>query len=128
MRILAFTAAATAALAITGVAHAETVTAAPQVAGKGVVGVCVRWGDDAHHLAEAVVVDSSGDATLDQAVPETLRSMTWDKPDGYAGQWLGLSVGVSGAQPADTLPDCDGLDDASAVSNIPLKTPYAKRI
>jgi hypothetical protein len=128
MRILAFTAAAAAALAITGVAHAETATAAPQATGKGVVGVCVRWGDDAHHLAEAVVVDSSGDATLDQVVPETLRGMTWDKPDGYAGQWLGLSVGVDGAKPADTLPDCDGLDDAAAVSNIPLKTPYAKRI
>jgi hypothetical protein len=128
MRILAFTAAAAAALAITGVAHAETATATPKAAGKGVVGVCVRWGDDAHHLAEAVVVDSSGDVNLDQAVPETLRSMTWDKPDGYDGQWLGLSVGVSGAKPADTLPDCDGLGDVSATSNIPLKTPYAKRI
>lgn len=128
MRILAFTAAAAAALAITGVAHAETSPATPQATGQGVVGVCVRWGEDAHHLAEAVVVDSSGDATLDQAVPDTLRSMTWDKPEGYNGQWLGLSVGVSGAQPADTLPDCNGMDDVSTTSNIPLNVPYAKRI
>lgn len=129
MRILAFTtAAAVAALAITGVARAETPSATPQATDKAVVGVCVRWGDDAHHLAEAVVVESSGNAILDQAVPETLRGMTWDKPDGYGGQWLGLSVGLSGAQPADVLPDCDGMDDAAAVSDVRLKTAYGKRI
>ena len=129
MRILkriAFTAAAAAALAATTAARAET--AAP-AASQGVVGVCVRWGDDAHHLADAVVVDSSGNSLLDEAIPGTLRSMAWDKPAGYDGAWLGLSIGVDGAKPSDKMPDCGGLDDASSdLADVPLKTPHARRI
>jgi hypothetical protein len=125
LRRIAFTAAAAAALAATGVARAET--AAP--AAQSVVGVCVRWGDDAHHLADAVVVDSSGNALLDEAIPRTLRSMAWDKPDGYNGAWLGLSIGVDGAKPSDKLPDCGALGDASSEAvAVPLKSPHARRI
>ena len=134
MRILkriAFTAAATAAFAATGMARAETAAApaAAEASGQGVVGVCVRWGDDAHHLADAVVVDPSGNNLLDNAIPNTLRSMAWDKPADYDGAWLGLSIGVDGAKPSDKMPDCGGLGDASTDTvATPLKTPHARRI
>lgn len=124
-RIL-FAATAAAAMAFAVLSHAAPAADAGASSSPGVVGVCVRWGDDTHHLAEAVVVEPSGIEVLDSAVPNTLRSMTWDKPDGYDGQWLGLSVGVDGAKPADELPDCGGLDEASV--HTPLKAPIGKQI
>jgi hypothetical protein len=126
-RILLTAAAALASLAFGNpglAADAEGSQAAPSVS--GVVGVCVRWADDDHHLAEAIVVEPSGDSTLDTLVPNTLRGMTWNKPAGYGGEWLGLSVGVDGAKPSDKLPDCGGLGETSM--RVPLKAKKGKLI
>lgn len=109
--------AATVAFALAGFARAET----PDAAGKGTVGVCVRWGTDDSHLAEVVVVEPSGDATLDAAVPGTLRDMEWKKPEGYGGEWIALSVGVAGAQPGK-VPNCDTLAEEAAGPARPLAT------
>jgi hypothetical protein len=123
-----FTAVATAAMSFAGLglaAESQGEAAAPEAANGGVVGVCVRWGSDDHHLADAVVVEPSGDAALDTTVPNTLRAMDWDKPEGYAGEWLGLSVGVDGAKPKAVLPSCDGL--GGLVAGRPLVTERAIR-
>jgi hypothetical protein len=123
-----FSAAAVAAMSFAGVSFAAEPSAADSAgpaASGGVVGVCVRWGADDHHVADAVVVEPSGDAALDTTVPNTLRAMDWEKPEGYAGEWLGLSVGVDGAKPKAVLPSCDGL--GGLVAGKPLVTERAIR-
>lgn len=59
------------------------------------VRVCVRWGVDPHHVADAVVVAPSGDAALDKSILSAVRAMNWDKPTGeYDGEWVGVTVGL----------------------------------
>ncbi|HEY8572760.1 hypothetical protein [Phenylobacterium sp.] len=100
--------AAAAAFALAGFAHAdEAAEAMPSP--QGTVGVCVRWGADANKLADVVVVEPSGDQTLDTAIPGTLLGMPWKRPQGYGGEWVGLSVGVAGSQPKGKVPDCASL-------------------
>jgi hypothetical protein len=74
---------------------------------KGSVGVCVRWTDeDAHHVADAVVVDPSGDPVLDAAIGPTVEGLSWDKPESYDGGWVGVRISVGDKASADPLPDC----------------------
>lgn len=122
LRLLALPAVA-AVLALAGAAHAETSPAATtaQEAAKGVVGVCVRWGYDDTRLADVVVVEPSGDDVLDSIVPNTLRGMEWKKPQGYAGEWVALSVGVAGAQPVGGKePSCAEVAAEAATPFRPL--------
>jgi hypothetical protein len=84
---------------------------------RGVVGVCVRWGADPRHVAEAVVAVHSGNATIDGAVPEAVRAMDWPVPRNYRGQWAGYWVTVGGAQNlpvSDSYPACSQLPDPPA--------------
>ena len=69
----------------------------------------MRWGAAADKLAEVVVVEPSGNALLDSAIPNTLREMPWAKPQGYGGEWVGLSVGVAGSKPTGKVPSCNSL-------------------
>lgn len=76
---------------------------------RGTAGVCVRW-DSATHVADAVVVVSSGNPTLDRALPDTIRSMAWPAPDPpYHGEWVGITMAVAGAPANMPLPSCASL-------------------
>lgn len=77
----------------------------------GAAGVCVRWADDPHHVAEAVVVNSSGNPTLDAALPESIEAMTWPAPTSpdYAGEWVGIRIAVGGSPSGGVQPDCSTL-------------------
>jgi hypothetical protein len=114
--------AAAAALSLTSLAHAEPAAATPDASAQGTVGVCVRWGADSGKLADVVVVEPSGDATLDTAIPNTLLGMAWAKPQGYAGEWVGLSVGVAGSQPSGKVPSCNSLAEEVVGPAKPLPT------
>jgi hypothetical protein len=80
---------------------------------KGTVGVCVRWGADPHHVAEAVVVVGSGNAALDEATPRSVEGMTWERPTGaqYHGEWVGITLSFDepATTPAPPLPSCASL-------------------
>lgn len=80
--------------------------ASGQDAQKGSVGVCVRWGEDTHHVSDAVVVDPSGDPLLDAAIGPTVQGMSWDKPSAYDGGWIGVRISIGEKASADPLPDC----------------------
>ena len=75
---------------------------------RGTVGVCIRWGADPNHVADAVVVVPSGNPTLDDAIPNTIRAMTWERPaHDYHGEWVGITMAVSGGTSKIPLPTCD---------------------
>ena len=78
---------------------------------RGSVGVCIRWGSDPHHVADAIVVVGSGNPTLDRAVPDTIKNMEWERPNSptYHGEWIGIVMAVDGSAPNLPLPSCDGL-------------------
>lgn len=77
----------------------------------GTAGVCVRWGDDREHVAQAVVVESTGNTQLDEMIASSVKTMSWPAPDeGYVGQWIGVSLSVGGAAPISSLPNCALLD------------------
>lgn len=78
---------------------------------RGSVGVCIRWGRDSHHVADAIVVISSGNPTLDRAVPDTIKNMEWERPSSpsYKGEWVGIVMAVDGSAPNESLPNCDRL-------------------
>ncbi|MDQ0466879.1 hypothetical protein QO010_004676 [Caulobacter ginsengisoli] len=81
----------------------------------GTAGVCIRWGEDRDHVAQAVVVQSTGNVQLDEVIASSVKTMNWPAPgEGYAGQWVGVSLSVGGAPPISTLPNC-ALLDAPAV-------------
>ena len=88
-------------------------TQAPPVAEPrlvGVAGICARWEADPLHAAEVVVVRPSGNATLDQALPPTVKATAWPKVAGDTGGWTGRWVAVGGAAvPPGPLPDCSAL-------------------
>lgn len=93
-----------------GAGAAQAADQAPDDAAMtGVVGVCVRWGAGASRVSDVVVVKPSGNAVLDAAVPETLKSLDWPSPAGDTGGWTALSVGVGGAEPGGQPPSCEGL-------------------
>ncbi len=74
-------------------------------------GVCVRWGDDKEHVSQAVVVESTGNAQVDEMIATSVKTMKWPAPsEGYNGQWVGVSLAVGGAEPISTLPNCALLD------------------
>lgn len=88
---------------------APVAAAAPSLG--GTAGVCVRWGDDPHHVSQAVVVQSSGDPQLDEMIASSVRTMNWPAPgEGYKGEWIGVSLSVGGAAPISSLPNCALLD------------------
>jgi hypothetical protein len=78
---------------------------------RGTAGVCIRWGADPHRVEEAVVVVSSGNPTLDAALPPTILNMPWERPasPGYRGEWIGIVMAVAGAPANIPLPKCDTL-------------------
>ena len=77
----------------------------------GTAGVCVRWGEDRDHVAQAVVVQSTGNPQLDDVIANSVKAMDWPAPgENYAGQWIGVSLSVGGAAPISTLPNCALLD------------------
>jgi hypothetical protein len=82
----------------------------------GTVGLCIRWGEDPKHVADVVVVVSSGDEDLDQGIAGTVRRMEWDRPTrGYHHEWMGINLAV-GANPDlnQPLPKCDGVKASPA--------------
>lgn len=88
---------------------APVATASPSLG--GTAGVCVRWGEDQEHVAQAVVVQSSGNPQLDEMIASSVKTMAWPAPgDGYKGEWIGVSLSVGGAAPISTLPNCALLD------------------
>lgn len=85
---------------------------------RGVPGVCIRWEQRRRsRVAEAVVVRSSGNASLDERVARGIPELDWPVGvDNYRGQWVGVWMAVGGADaPAETvpLPDCSALQDRS---------------
>jgi hypothetical protein len=83
---------------------------------RGAPGVCIRWeANRPNRVAEARVVQSSGNAELDRRVRERIPSMDWPiGVDDYRGQWVGVWLAVGGATtPEGPLPDCSGLPDRS---------------
>ena len=80
---------------------------------EGSAGVCIRWAEDPHHVADAVVVQSSGNRALDAALPASIVAMDWPAPTGedYAGEWIGIRMTIGSAPAADEppLPDCSDL-------------------
>lgn len=83
---------------------------------RGAPGVCIRWeARRPNRVAEARIVQSSGNAELDRRVRERIPSMDWPiGVDDYRGQWVGVWLAVGGATaPEGPLPDCSGLPDRS---------------
>jgi|SRR5215217_4183913 len=85
---------------------------------RGVPGVCIRWAQRrSGKVAEAVVVQSSGNAALDERVARAIPTMDWAVGvDDYRGQWVGIWMAVGGAPAPDEtapLPDCSTLRDHS---------------
>ncbi len=85
---------------------------APQ-APAGVVGLCVRWGVDPSRIADAVIVDSSGDARVDDMASAAVRSAPIPRPADDTGGWRAMSMGFGGVEPPTSPPDCDSLRDVS---------------
>ena len=76
----------------------------------GAIGVCVRWrGEERGHVSDVVIAQSSGDAKIDAEAPDMIRSIPWRVPDGYQGEWVGMSLSFSAAPPRATEPDCEAL-------------------
>lgn len=97
-------------LLLSGQAGQPTAPSEPSL--KGTVGVCVRWGDDPDHVAEAVVVVSSGNPILDDATPRSVRGMEWPRPTGnsYNGGWIGVNMSFEEDTPENwPLPNCASL-------------------
>ena len=100
-----------------------TPDAAPQdrpaaSATRGVAGVCIRWERRRRsRVAEAVIVRSTGNASLDERIAEAIPAMDWPVGvDDYRGQWVGIWMAVGGAEaPGDDapLPECSSLQDHS---------------
>jgi len=91
------------------------------------IGMCVRWGADPHHVADAVVVQPSGDADLDASMPDDVKALTWDPPAGYDGRWIGIAMVLGAAPPPSKLPTCAGLPPASAqAAPMPPTAPGSK--
>ncbi|WGM45780.1 hypothetical protein KOAAANKH_00644 [Brevundimonas sp. NIBR10] len=86
----------------------EEIQQAPRLA--GVVGVCARWESDSLRVVEVIVVRPSGNATLDAAVPPTVKATAWPKPAGDTGGWTGRWVAIGGVPiPPGPQPDCSAL-------------------
>ena len=73
---------------------------------RGTVGMCIRW-DGPAHIGDAVVVVSSGNPTLDAAMPATVKAMEWKRPNPpYSGSWIGITFAVAEGTTNMPLPDC----------------------
>ena len=79
----------------------------------GSADVCMRWAEDPHHVADAIVVQSSGNPALDAALPASIVALDWPAPTGddYAGEWIGIRMTIGSTPPSDerALPDCSAL-------------------
>jgi hypothetical protein len=76
---------------------------------RGTAGICIRWGEDSNHVAEAVVVSSTGNPALDAALPATVRRMTWKRPARDIGAWMGIYMAVGGYPTPVGFPECSHL-------------------
>jgi len=102
-------------------AAAPAPTLAPQETAtdrRGVAGLCIRWSRSRpSRVAEAVIVRSTGNRSLDRRLTNAIPQMEWPTGvDDYRGQWLGIWMAVGGAEspPAtEPLPDCSGQRDRS---------------
>jgi hypothetical protein len=114
----------TLALMIAGSAVAAPATAAPAEAPPvGVVGLCVRWGVDPLRIADAIVVESSGNLEVDALASAAVRSAAIPKPEDDTGGWRALSMGFGGVEPPASPPDCGSLQDVSAEPATPAPAP-----
>jgi hypothetical protein len=85
---------------------------------RGVPGICIRWEQRRRNrVAEAVIVQTSGNPALDDRVARAIPTMDWAVGvDDYRGQWVGIWMAVGGAPSPDEsvpLPDCSALPDHS---------------
>lgn len=85
---------------------------------RGVAGICIRWDRSRpSHVAEAIIVRSTGNSALDRRISNAIPDMDWPVGvDDYRGQWLGIWMAVGGAEspPATApLPDCSSQTDHS---------------
>lgn len=108
MRTYIRLAAITLAALASGAVHAKPTDLAKRSAANS-VGVCVRWGADDRRIEDAIVVEPSGDVALDRSIPASLRAMTWARPAGDQGQWVGVSIALNGGDAAGLRPNCSGL-------------------
>lgn len=101
----------TPALALLALAQASPTAVQSARVVAGPVGICVRWNTDPEHVADAVVVISSGDATVDRRVRENTRSVKLRRPtsSSYKGQWVGMLVATSPVRPKAEVPNCSHL-------------------
>lgn len=107
------------ALLFTGLLTAASPAPSPQdaptaTATRGVPEVCIRWERRRRsQVAEAVVVRSSGNVSLDERVARGIPELDWPVGvDDYRGQWVGVWMAVGGAEPPAAtvpLPDCSAL-------------------
>ena len=74
-------------------------------------GICVRWESDPEHVADAIVVASSGDPVLDGKLRENTKTMPMRRPrtNNYKGQWIGIIVSTSPDLPKIVPPNCAHL-------------------
>lgn len=94
--------------AVTALQSVETIQQAQRLA--GVVGICARWETDPLRVVEVIVVRPSGNATLDAAVPPTVKTTAWPRPAGDTGGWTGRWVAIGGVPiPPGPQPDCSAL-------------------
>jgi uncharacterized NAD(P)/FAD-binding protein YdhS len=71
----------------------------------GTAGLCIRW-DGPEHISDAIVVVSSGNPALDEAVPSLIRARRWQRPDPYNHGWVGIAF-TAQSKPLDMAPpDC----------------------
>lgn len=97
------------AAAVAAGASAREPTKPAEASVSGIVGVCIRWTENPNHVSDVFVIEPSGNAELDTALPATVKRMVWPKPDPpYDGAWVGirLAVGENPVPPTGALPDC----------------------
>jgi len=85
---------------------------------RGVAGLCIRWNQRRpSRVAEAIIVRSTGNTTLDRSISNAIPEMDWPVGvDDYRGQWVGIWMAVGGAEgpvATDPLPDCSSQRDRS---------------
>jgi TonB family protein len=78
----------------------------------GNAGVCIKLNTTGQVL-DARVVESSGSASVDQAILQLVLQLHWDKPYPHAG-WMPIRYGIGSDQTRQTktkpLPSCENFE------------------
>lgn len=98
-------------LALLALLAAPVQSAAPPRPPAGDAGLCVRWGDDPDHVADAVVVAGSGDPALDRKLPGNIKKARMRRPASaaYKGQWVGIAMSTTPGRSLMAVPKCGHL-------------------